>query len=118
MRIRALDIAAIAITGILAFTASLPVFFSAKADTVIVEYDGGAFEMEIGENASRRVDSNGHSLTVSIENGKVFVSSADCPDKLCLHSGSIERSGETLVCLPAKVMIRIKGAGGVDGVAG
>ncbi|RCX13572.1 hypothetical protein DFP94_12019 [Fontibacillus phaseoli] len=37
---------------------------------------------------------------------------ADCPDKVCLTFGFIERNGGTIVCLPHKLLVEIEGASG------
>ena len=34
--------------------------------------------------------------------------SADCPDKLCVHQHAISANGETIVCLPNKVVAEVK----------
>jgi hypothetical protein len=34
---------------------------------------------------------------------------ADCPDKLCVHQKAISATGETIVCLPNKVVVEIAG---------
>lgn len=58
-----------------------------------------------------------------IQDGEVNMTEADCPDKLCMHQGPISISGETIVCLPNKVVIEIvgkdeKGGGSqIDGMA-
>ena len=58
-----------------------------------------------------------------IQDGEVNMTEADCPDKLCMHQGPISISGETIVCLPNKVVIEIVGKdeknGGsqIDGMA-
>lgn len=44
-----------------------------------------------------------------IEDGKAMVTEADCPDKLCVKQKSISRSGETIVCLPHKLVITVIG---------
>ena len=44
-----------------------------------------------------------------IQDGEVNMTEADCPDKLCMHQGPISISGETIVCLPNKVVIEIVG---------
>ncbi|MDR0957998.1 MAG: NusG domain II-containing protein [Clostridiales bacterium] len=63
------------------------------------------------------IDENGHNInTVKISGGKVFMEYADCPDKVCMNSGVVCHSGETIVCLPNKVVIEITG-GTLDGVA-
>lgn len=35
---------------------------------------------------------------------------ADCPDQICVHQRPIDANGETIVCLPNKIVVEIKGA--------
>lgn len=55
---------------------------------------------------------------VHIANGKVNVKDADCPDKICVKSGYIDKPGQSIVCLPHKMVVEIKGQSkdAVDGV--
>ncbi|KAI4447103.1 hypothetical protein C823_001622 [Eubacterium plexicaudatum ASF492] len=32
---------------------------------------------------------------------------ADCPDQLCVHQKAISGQGETIVCLPNKIVVEI-----------
>lgn len=48
--------------------------------------------------------------TVHIEDGKIWIHDATCPDKICLNQGKIQNGGEVIVCLPNKFMIQIKGS--------
>jgi len=45
---------------------------------------------------------------LKIENGAIFMLEANCPDKICVHHKSISQNGETIVCLPNKVVVVIK----------
>ena len=38
---------------------------------------------------------------------------ADCPTQDCVHTGTITRAGQSIVCLPARIIIRLEG-GTVD----
>lgn len=51
----------------------------------------------------------GKTNTIEISGGQVRMTEADCPDKLCIHTGKISQSGQTIVCLPNKVVISISG---------
>ena len=42
-----------------------------------------------------------------IENGYAFISESDCPDKVCVRSKKISKSGETICCLPNKMMLTV-----------
>lgn len=46
---------------------------------------------------------------ISVSNGRVSITSSDCPGLDCVHSGAISASGRSLVCLPNGVEVRIVG---------
>lgn len=46
--------------------------------------------------------------TITIRDGAVSMTAADCPDKVCVSMRRISRSGETIVCLPHKLVLEIK----------
>ncbi len=54
-----------------------------------------------------------------IKDGYAQVTEASCPDKVCVHQKSIHNTGETIVCLPNKVVVSIEGGkqATLDGVA-
>ena len=52
---------------------------------------------------------NGGTNTLVIENGTAHLSEASCPDKLCVHQGTVSRAGQTIICLPNEVVIEIMG---------
>ena len=70
-------------------------------------------------------DGAGGSNTVTVRDGKIAVTLADCPDQYCVHQG-FRSSGTPIVCLPHELIIEfvsdpgLEGAGadGVDGVVG
>ena len=39
----------------------------------------------------------------------VRVAWSDCPTQDCVHTGTITRGGQSIVCLPARVIIRLEG---------
>lgn len=51
---------------------------------------------------------------VVIENDKVWVDDASCPDKVCVRTGKINKSGQSIVCLPNKTVVYIEGAEKTD----
>ena len=57
---------------------------------------------------------------MQIKDGKVIMKKADCKDQICADHKAIEKSGETIVCLPHKVVIEIQSEDGkeqeLDGV--
>ena len=45
--------------------------------------------------------------TLVIKNGKAYIEEADCPDKICANHRKISKTGETIVCLPHKLVVEI-----------
>ena len=43
-----------------------------------------------------------------IKNGKAYMESANCPDKICVAHAPISKTGETIVCLPNKIIAEIR----------
>ncbi len=55
-----------------------------------------------------------------VADGKgVHVENVICPDKLCQKTGTIDKTGQSIVCLPNKVVVFIEGKGNsqVDNVS-
>lgn len=48
--------------------------------------------------------------TIHVEQGKICISYADCPDKVCVKQGYIKNSAFPIVCLPHKLSISIENA--------
>lgn len=46
------------------------------------------------------------SNTVTIENGEIFMSSAECPDKTCVNMGKLKSENMPIVCLPNRLVIK------------
>jgi hypothetical protein len=51
---------------------------------------------------------------IELGDGKVRVIEADCPDKIDVKQGYVSRIGETIVCLPHRLVIEIKGSSPED----
>lgn len=52
---------------------------------------------------------------LEILDGRVRMVDSDCPDKLCVKTGWISSPGESIVCLPNRVVIEVvSGDGGPD----
>jgi hypothetical protein len=43
-----------------------------------------------------------------IKNHKAYVTEASCPDKLCVHQKAISKTGESIVCLPNKMVATVE----------
>jgi len=69
----------------------------------------------------RTVQANGYTLKIILTDKEVWVEESDCPTQDCVHTGHISRRGQSIVCLPARVTVRLVGGTGepdVDAVIG
>ena len=79
------------------------------ADTVFVIQDGkqvGAYPLEEDKIVIVTWGEDEYNLLM-ISDGTAFMSDADCPDKLCVKQNPISGNGESIICLPHKLVIRI-----------
>lgn len=109
-------------------------------ETAVVTIDGQEADRfppeDLLENP-RTYTSNGYTLTVAYgidyedpalntpsPSGKsgLYVTASDCPTQDCVRTGTISRGGQSIVCLPARIIVRLEGGPGdpaeVDAVLG
>lgn len=73
---------------------------------VIVRVDGQEVaRYSLAENGQYEL--NGGTNILRIENGKAFLTDANCPDHLCVKQGKIDESGETITCLPNRLTVTV-----------
>lgn len=62
----------------------------------------------------------GEDNTIVIKDGKAAMKTANCPDGLCVIQGQIEREGQTIICLPHKLVVEVYDAQmkDIDSVSG
>ena len=54
---------------------------------------------------------------IEIKNKSVRVLSTTCPQKICQNRGSVDKVGDSIICLPNRIIIRIMGNNGeIDAV--
>ena len=82
---------------------------SRDGEKVSVRVDGKEIaRYELSEDREVVIDGyNGGVNTLIIKDKKAYIKDADCPDKLCEHQGKIHLVGQSLVCLPHRVVVEI-----------
>lgn len=104
--ILAVAIVLIATVGLLLF-----VLTKEEGSTVAVKIDGVVTDTyPLSENIEVLIktgENNENINVLTIEDGKASISEADCPDKICVETRAVSFVGETIVCLPHKLVIEI-----------
>lgn len=111
MKIRKADI--ILVLVLLLVAAAAGIFMLAVRDAggeAVVLRDGQEIlRLPLSEDAEQVVTEGEGSNTVVIQDGAVSVTQANCPDRVCVHTGEIRYEGQTIVCLPHKLVVKIEG---------
>ncbi len=94
------------IVGVLSFF--LYYVNSGSGNTVTVEKDGEIIQMlSLDEDFEKQYDFDGETNTLIIKDGKAMVTEANCPDGICANHKPISRAGESIICLPHKLVITV-----------
>lgn len=103
-------IAAVIIFSVIGFAYSI-LKPAAPGDTVLIEVDGKLYEtMSLNEDKTVTVHVDGGGFNVvEVKDGKVHIKDANCPDRVCVKQGWINETGENIICLPHRVVVRILG---------
>lgn len=114
------DLFSVVLVALAALLLLLVPFLNAEeGGTLVITTPEGAQEYSLDRDQTLRVESNGISLEIVIEDGAAFVKESDCPDGVCRASKSISKSGESILCAPAGVTLKVKGGkANADFVAG
>lgn len=80
------------------------VIVEVSVDGVVVE------ELDLSKDGEFVIQGhNGGTNTLIIQDGQAHISDATCPDKVCIYQGTVDRSGEMIVCLPNLMIAKIVG---------
>lgn len=82
--------------------------YNTKGNYAEISVDGKVVKtLSLDKDISYDIPLKEHKNTVEIKNGQVFMSEADCPDKLCIKQGTISKNGQSIICLPHKIVVRV-----------
>ena len=98
--------------AVLMIFAMIPLALISDADKKIalVKVDGRIVcELDLTAEETFTLETRGGKNFIAIRGGTVTVVAADCPDKMCVRRGAIALDGETIACVPHKLLIEIAG---------
>jgi hypothetical protein len=111
-----ISVRAVDIVMIVFFTIGIAVFSSqiygqpASNPVVRIESSGSDWLYALDEDATPVIPGKNDPMPVTIRDGEAFVEWCDCcPQRICVSTGSISRTGEWIVCLPNEIFISIEG---------
>lgn len=106
----------VALLAVIAIAGACLYLFRGEGDTVTVSVDGKVIATyPLGVDRVEDILTDGDGLNrLVIKDGKAWVETASCPDGICAAHKPIHREGESIVCLPNKVVITVKTADNAD----
>ena len=91
-------------------TAQSSITADSHLETVLTVSGTEVWRINLADSTAQqtyKVTVDAGSLTVLAQNGKVCISASDCPDQICVHTGWLSSAGQTAVCLPFKVVLKV-----------
>ncbi len=80
-------------------------FWNEKGERVQVTVDGEIYgEYSLNEDKTIKINETN---VLRIRDGSAKMTEADCPDQICVHQRKISKDGETIICLPNKVVVTV-----------
>lgn len=115
--LKKLDIVIIILLFILSFTPNIifskTIYNSNKLVYASIKVDGKLYDnIPLSTNKGEKklnIKSSSGNNSILIRDNNIKVISADCKDDLCVKQGEISKVGESIICLPHKLIIEIKG---------
>ena len=86
-------------------------FFRSPGNMVSVSIDGETYGVySLSQNITEDIysgDNNQNHNRLVISDGKAYMENATCPDGICVNHKPVFRDGESIVCLPNRVVITV-----------
>ena len=80
--------------------------------TVVIYADGQEFgRYDLAQDQRIEVKQQGHSNEIIIKDGSVSMIFSDCKNQVCVNTGKVSKTSQSIVCLPNKVMVEIESGG-------
>lgn len=85
---------------------------------LVFKHDTGAFcevsvqgqvvaRMPLFEDSVKRIDTPVGYNIITVQDGNVSVTEADCGNQICVQTGQIHKNGQLITCLPHGLIIKV-----------
>lgn len=114
-------VALLVAAGLSVFAGNL--FLSASRHTTVQIYSDNRLFLQISLPAEDQIVSiPDKQLVLQLKDNRIGVLETGCPDQICKKTGEISRPGQSIICLPNRVVVQITGQtdtdSPVDAIAG
>ncbi|MCL2480929.1 MAG: NusG domain II-containing protein [Spirochaetaceae bacterium] len=114
IKFKVVDIITILLSMTAAFVAGFIIYGNYSPPELLeITCRDGTMIYPIGQDKDLSIKGPHGDSIIVIENKQAYFRYSPCPDKLCVKSGHLGKSGEWAGCLPNMIFIRIMGQGEV-----
>jgi hypothetical protein len=82
---------------------------SQRPDRVRIITPEGVWRQSLPADTSINLKGSLGPFVIRITGQRVTILTSHCPDHICQGMGPIERAGETMICVPQRIEVRIEG---------
>lgn len=106
------------ITGVILFGSIAAIFIMNRSSgnpscvgssrTAVIRCGDIRHELALDKDGLFRFD--GIDAEFEVKNGKIRLTNASCPDKICEKTGYIDSAGQSIICVPNKIAVSVVGS--------
>ncbi len=99
---------------LLGIAGSILVLLTPHGTQVNIVQDGivlYTIDLTTAQDQTLEIEYKGRTNIVQIENGRIRMLEAECPDQTCVHMGWLDSGAMPIVCLPNHLSIEYAGSG-------
>ena len=88
--------------------------FNQKSDNLVCEIykdDILVNEIKLDHEEEIKIEATDGYVVILITASDVSFKESTCKDQICVHQGKINKSGQTITCLPNKIYVKLVGKG-------
>jgi hypothetical protein len=103
-----LDIAAILLSVLIGAFGLVYSLGSPPAGSVVIQTPFGSYRYNLDIDRTVKVRGLLGDYWIEIKAGKVRAKEANCPERICIQRGWANRSGDSIICIPNQIIIRLE----------
>lgn len=102
----------ILVIGLIAFACiswiAVKFFYNSNGNYVEIFVDGKIQDVySLDKDGEYEIRTADFINVIQIKDGQVSMKEADCPDQLCIKQGKINKDGQSIICLPHKIVVKV-----------
>jgi hypothetical protein len=87
-------------------------FFSKAGSAALLYIDGSlVYKIDLNIDKEYELDVVNGTAKIKVTGGKLYMKESPCPRKICVSDSPVFKEGDSLICVPNKIVVKIQGKG-------